>query len=226
MRIRPKVAAIAMAATLGPSGALLALEFGPDVVDPSNLRRYASHDRQLEEINYHPDVVLIGDSLTENWSATAPGAWEPNWINRGIGGQTSRQVRARFAQDVIALHPRVVHILVGVNDVGKPGAMLPVDETERNIAAMASQAKRAGLSVVLGTVPRVPDWAWKTKAAGGEPAIERLNAWNSGLCYPNECCGCGLLGGCNPAQTVDGIHPTDAGYFLMARVAREALTRS
>jgi lysophospholipase L1-like esterase len=60
------------------------------------------------------DVVLLGDSLTER------GEWwellERPAANRGIGGDTVEKVRARL-DDVVALEPRVVFLLVGVNDL-------------------------------------------------------------------------------------------------------------
>src|SRR5260370_19478222 len=43
----------------------------------------------------------------------------PEWrvLNRGINGERSDQIRARFARDVIAAKPDAVVIIAGVNDV-------------------------------------------------------------------------------------------------------------
>ena len=38
-------------------------------------------------------------------------------VNRGIGGQTAPQMLVRFRADVVALRPRVVHIMAGTNDI-------------------------------------------------------------------------------------------------------------
>jgi lysophospholipase L1-like esterase len=60
------------------------------------------------------DVVVVGDSLTER------GEWwellDRPVANRGIAGDTVDDVRARL-DDVVALEPRVLLVLVGVNDL-------------------------------------------------------------------------------------------------------------
>lgn len=62
----------------------------------------------------HRDVVVVGDSLTER------GEWwellDRPVANRGVAGDTVEAVRARL-DDVAALDPRVVFVLVGVNDL-------------------------------------------------------------------------------------------------------------
>ena len=65
----------------------------------------AKYQRDLVD---YPKVVFIGDDITAN--CFPQGAI---WINKGISGQTSGQVLARFQTDVIDLHPDVVNILVG-----------------------------------------------------------------------------------------------------------------
>src|ERR1700681_4754729 len=63
-------------------------------------------------------VVFMGDSITEGW-AQFFGSQFPGkpYVNRGISGQTTPQMLVRFRQDVIDLHPAVVVILGGVNDI-------------------------------------------------------------------------------------------------------------
>ena len=70
-------------------------------------------------------VVFMGNSITEGWPNKDPEFFEnPNYINRGIGGQTTPQMLLRFRADVIALQPKVVVILAGTNDIaGNTGPM-------------------------------------------------------------------------------------------------------
>ena len=60
------------------------------------------------------DVVMLGDSLTDRgeWSELL----ERPVANRGIAADTIADVRARL-DDVVALAPRVVFVLIGVNDL-------------------------------------------------------------------------------------------------------------
>ena len=68
-------------------------------------------------------VVFFGDSITDIWKLADSFPGKP-YINRGIGGQTTPQMLVRFRQDVIDLHPKVVVILAGTNDIaGNTGPM-------------------------------------------------------------------------------------------------------
>ena len=49
----------------------------------------------------------MGDSITEEWGRIMPEFFSNNqYINRGIGGQTTPQMLIRFRQDVIDLNPK------------------------------------------------------------------------------------------------------------------------
>jgi lysophospholipase L1-like esterase len=105
-------------------------------------------------------VVFIGDSITAIWGNGQLGAEfakHPNWIDKGISGQNSAQVLARFQTDVIDLHPEIVHILVGTNDV-YPGWTLGPSRSNSidsvaNVEAMVRTAQASGIHVILATIP-------------------------------------------------------------------------
>ena len=64
-------------------------------------------------------VVFMGDSITFGWPGLGVkghfvGVDE---INRGVTGQVTAQMLLRFRQDVVDLHPQVVVILGGSNDI-------------------------------------------------------------------------------------------------------------
>src|SRR5713101_5919590 len=63
-------------------------------------------------------VVLLGDSITQGWGDDFT-AWFPGMkvANRGISGDTSRGVLIRVQEDVLALHPQAVVLLIGTNDL-------------------------------------------------------------------------------------------------------------
>ncbi len=64
-------------------------------------------------------VVFIGDSIIAGWKQDSLFVENPNYINRGINGQTTSQILHRFTQDVIDLKPKQVVILVGTNDIAE-----------------------------------------------------------------------------------------------------------
>ena len=120
----------------------LAWKLRPPVraVSSRNLAR-AAHFHELAASSGMRDVVVLGDSLTDR------GEWwellERPVANRGIGGDTVAHVRARLG-DVVALQPRVVFVLVGMNDL--------LDGTSPELLSMSHAALLAELR---GRLPHV-----------------------------------------------------------------------
>jgi lysophospholipase L1-like esterase len=178
------------------------------------------------------DTVLIGDSITEGWVKQDPDFFVGGTVGRGISGQTSPQLLVRFWQDVIALRPKVVHIMIGTNDLaGNTGPTSP--EAYKNaIRAMVTLAKANHIVVILGSIPPADrfDWARQHKPA---PTIVALNAWlkdyaaSEGLVYADYH---GALAGPNDEFLTelapDGVHPNKAGYAVMRPVAERALAEA
>jgi lysophospholipase L1-like esterase len=176
-----------------------------------------------------PRAVFIGDSITENWIALAPALFAGGNFNRGIGGQTSPQLLVRFYQDVVRLKPKVVHIMVGTNDLaGNTGPTAPDQYTDM-IRAMADIAAANQIAVILGSIPPTSGFPWKPGIAPAAQIIE-LNRWLrdyarvKGLVFADYYA---VLadpqGAMKPAFTGDGVHPNAAGYAAMEPVARAAL---
>jgi lysophospholipase L1-like esterase len=66
----------------------------------------------------HGTLVFFGDSITEGWGDHMHGAFPGVKVaNRGIGGDTTRGMLARLDEDVIALDPIGVVMLMGTNDL-------------------------------------------------------------------------------------------------------------
>lgn len=230
-------------ATPVPSVQLLAVPTGPTAMVPEpctptrtggydwgNVCRYQKADRQVA-----PPVraVFLGDSITEWWLTTAPALFAGGGlIDRGIAGQTSPQILLRFYQDVVRLHPRVVHIMCGTNDVaGNTGPTSP-DEYAANILAMVDLARANGISVVLGSVLPSGGFNWR---AGMKPAaqIAALNVWlkdlarTRGLVYADYYSAMATPeGAMKPGLSSDGVHPNAAGYAIMEPIARAALAEA
>lgn len=64
--------------------------------------------------------MFIGDSITAGWGlARAETFARHGFIARGVPGQTSGQIRARFLRD--AAGARGIHLLCGINDIAEIG---------------------------------------------------------------------------------------------------------
>jgi lysophospholipase L1-like esterase len=97
-------------------------------------------------------IVFAGDSLTGNWKTLGADFPGTRVANRGIGGDVSRGLLFRFEEDVLALHPKAIVILIGINDLT---AKQPASATLANIRSMLDlkQAQQPNVPVVLCTVP-------------------------------------------------------------------------
>lgn len=193
------------------------------------LGRYAEDNARLLESGQKVDVVFLGDSITEGWKRLRPEFFPPSWINRGIGGQTSPQMVLRMASDVIALNPRLVHILAGTNDVaGNTGPMTDA-MTLANIRAMIAIAKDARIKVLLGAIPPASSFYWNP-AATPRDAIVRRNRLLQNLAREKRV---GWIdyhallndgaGGLAKSYGRDGVHPDGTGYEAMERLALRAI---
>jgi lysophospholipase L1-like esterase len=182
-----------------------------------------------------PAVVFVGDSITYNWSQDWAGQQatftQNNWLDVGVIGLTSSQIAAPFDAYVVDLQPQAVHILAGTNDV-YPGWQL--SDTANNIETMVRKAKQHHIGVVLGTIP---PWGPGGVSEEADPSpqrfqrIDQLNQWitqfaaqqdiqlvdyHSLLVAPN---GENYI----PAFTLDGVHPSPAGYAVMTPYTLQAL---
>lgn len=63
-------------------------------------------------------VVFLGDSITQGWGADFKGKFTGMKLaNRGIGGDTTRGMLIRIAEDVLDLNPAAIVLLLGTNDI-------------------------------------------------------------------------------------------------------------
>jgi lysophospholipase L1-like esterase len=179
-----------------------------------------------------PRVVFMGDSITEFWLPADPGFFNNGVVNRGIGGQTSPQMLLRFYSDVIALHPKVVHILAGTNDIAGNTGPTTAQDYKNNIMAMTDIALGNGIKVVLGSIPPSDHFAWRP---GLNPAgrITELNAWLQSYAakrklifvdYHTALSGPG--GAIRADLSHDGVHPHRSGYAVMKPLAERAIAQA
>lgn len=97
-------------------------------------------------------LVITGASYAADWKQPAlPGY---SVTNRGVGGEETQQVLARFDRDVIALKPDAVLIWGHINNIhrAKAGAMQAAkDRAVANTREMVAKARAQGITVILAT---------------------------------------------------------------------------
>lgn len=200
--------------------------------DWPNLCRYATENAQVVASNDPPRVVFIGDSITENWKLGDPSLFGSASLDRGIGGQTTPQILLRFYQDVVALRPRVVHILAGINDIMGNTGPTSDEAIVNNIRAMIDVAKANGIRVVLAGI--TPSKSFLAKPGLDlSPRIAAVNRQLRQLAAQQHVFfldyGPSLTdseGGLKAALANDGLHPNRDGYAIMRPLAEKAIARA
>ena len=180
-------------------------------------------------------VVFLGDSITDYWKLPDYFPGRP-YINRGIDGQTTPEMLVRFRQDVIDLHPKVVVVLAGTNDIaGVTGPTLNED-IEANYASMAELAREHRIRMVFASVLPVHNYtpdAEESFALRPRDRILALNKWLKNYCVQNHFVYLDYFsalvdeqGMLKRALADDGLHPTGAGYKIMAALAEKAIQKA
>ena len=200
--------------------------------DWPNLARYATANQRLPTPAAATRVVLIGNSIIEGWvkADSAFFAGQPYaYIGRGISGQTSGQLLLRFRQDVINLHPTVVVLLVGINDVAENSGPYTPQNTLHNLLTMVELAQAHAIRVVLCSVTPATDFWWH-KGLNPGPKIVALNQqikayadqhhltyldYHTALADEKQ--------GLKKAYGSDGVHPNLAGYRVMEPLLNQAV---
>ena len=97
-------------------------------------------------------LIIIGASYAASWGEPSiPGY---RITNKGVAGEESSAVRARFDSDVIANKPDAVLLWGHINDIFRaPPEKLAQAKSGAcdNIRAMSEQARAAGIDVIIAT---------------------------------------------------------------------------
>lgn len=203
--------------------------------DPNDLKRYADADSKIGPPSKLPRVVFLGDSITENWRLNEYFVGR-DFIDRGIGDQTTLQMIGRFLPDVAALQPRVVVILAGSNDIANGTS---ANQIEDNLTVLGDLAKAHGVKPAFASILPVSDYHKDADPRNEEtklrpPAvIQAVNRWMQSHCQSE-----GFVyidyysamvdstGQMQSDLSDDGLHPNAKGYRVMSPVALEAIGRA
>jgi lysophospholipase L1-like esterase len=172
-------------------------------------------------------VVFFGDSRADEWPAPDLGQFE--FINRGVGSETSVQSIQRFDYHVKPLRPQVVVIQVGINDL-KTIPLFPeqkeaiIANCQMNIRQIVEKSMDSGATVILTTVfptgrvpvDRRPFWSDDVTAA-----IEQVNAFVRSLAGDDVLVFDAYevlvddIGRIRPEYGRDLLHLSDEGYVRL-----------
>lgn len=193
-------------------------------------------------------IVALGDSTTAgtpffkspveaapngSGDATAPFPYwmtqaHPDWTvhNRGVNGERSDQVAARFDRDVLAVKPQFVVIIAGVNDVYQGRS---AESVTAQLKLMYDKARAAKIPVIAGSI--VP---YNTATPEQNQRMHAINDWiraeslrDTNVTYVDT-----RKAAARPdnidllASSPDGLHPSIVGYRRMGDAVAAAISAS
>jgi len=204
--------------------------------DRDNLERYAEDNRKRGRPQPNkPRVVFIGDSITEMWHLNEYFP-DQDFINRGIAGQITGQMLGRMKADVIDLHPDLVVIEGGTNDLDRGIRLTAIEDNYTMLADLAAANK---IKVIFASVLPVNDYH-----KDADPALEwsrthpvifinALNDWLRSFCAQRGFVYLDYHSALTDEQgqlgqdlSDDGLNPNSKGYRLMAPLAAMAVDKA
>lgn len=146
-------------------------------------------------------------------------------LNRGVNGERTDQIAARFDRDVLAAKPQIVIIIAGVNDVYQGRS---ADTVIAALRAMYDRALGAGLTVIAGSI--LP---YNTATPDQNARMHDINAWIASQARADHRLMFvdtrrAVASEHDPDQLAgspDGLHPNIDGYRRMAEAIEEAIQR-
>lgn len=196
--------------------------------------RYKADNDIIIANKEYPDVVFMGNSITDNWAYFHPDFFiSNNYCGRGIGGQTSAQMLVRFTADVIALHPKAVVIMAGTNDVAHNDLYVEPEHVIENIIAMCELAKANGIIPIISSIPPCSEFCWRTEIKNAAQTIADLNnelkayAKKNNFVYVDYYSALADKNGSFPLTlSDDGCHPLPYTYFTMEEMVKKAINKA
>ncbi|MBS5481455.1 MAG: SGNH/GDSL hydrolase family protein [Acutalibacteraceae bacterium] len=154
------------------------------------------------------------------------------FINLGISGHRTRDLRARWQKDCIDLQPDIVSIMIGINDTWRAfdsNDPTPVEEFEDNYRYLLSEIKAHTNAKILLLEPYVlPDVpakdAWRADLDPKIQAVRRLAREFADAYIPTD----GLFAAACVQQepshwSGDGVHPNENGSRFIAAYYAKAV---
>ena len=153
-------------------------------------------------------------------------------VNKGIGGNTTRDLKARWDNDVSRLHPDWLTLMIGTNDVWRQfdspdqDPILP-DEFEANLRGLVSSTRSQVRGLVLMTPFLIePSQAEPMRARMDEYSdIVRKVARDSDTLFVDTQAAFNAVLEVLPSSALaeDRVHPNEVGHMVIARAWLNAI---
>lgn len=204
-----------------------------DAAKPKDWAQYGRYAHANSLIKVAPEVVFMGNSITDFWVGNDSIFFSKNnFVDRGISGQTTVEMLARFHQDVISLSPKGVIILAGINDIAQNIGYISDENILGNIISMAELAKQNNIKVMLCSILPCDRFGWNPDILPAE-RVKKVNSMikdyadKSKITYVDYYSEMATKSGGLPEEIApDHCHPNKAGYLIMEKIAVKGIAKA
>ena len=195
---------------------------------------YKADNERITANKEYPEVVFMGNSITENWAYFHPEFFTThNYLGRGIGGQTSAHMLVRFKTDVIDLHPKAVVIMAGTNDVAHNNLWVDPEQVVNNVISMCILARASGIIPIISSITPCTEFVWRKEIQGAGQTIVDINKSLRAYAEANDIIYVDYHSaladedlGFPKSLSEDGCHPDPDTYFMMESMVVEAINKA
>ncbi len=199
-------------------------------LDWYRMNYFDAKNKEVVVENNKNRVVFMGNSITQDWIIYMPEMFDnQNYVNRGIGSQTTPQMLLRFRQDVIELKPKIVVILAGTNDIAGNTPLKDLETVAGHLFSMAELARANDIKVILCSVIPAAEYPWR-KGKSPNVKIPELNKMIRDYCEANHIHYLDYFSAMTDGKNgliesygYDGVHPNEDGYKVMSEMVEKAL---
>jgi lysophospholipase L1-like esterase len=205
------------------------------------------HEAKVRELAHaKPELIFLGDSITQDWERSGPPAWQdfaPVWqrfygdrhaVNLGFKGDTTASLIWRIRNgEVSDISPKAAVVLIGANNMGRPH--WSADDTVAGIDVIISELRKrlpTTKILLLGVLPSERS-AWITETTAqinrmlatrykDDPSVSYLDL--TALFMRNGVLNRSLF--LDPELTPPDppLHPSAQGQALMAKAMEPVLS--
>lgn len=195
-------------------------------------------------------IACLGDSITAGYPYTdnspADSADTSSWTNylrqtlnvevhnKGIGGQTTTQLLARFDTDVLGLATKPTHCIImgGINDGYKTEYGITLAQSQANIIEMISRCTANDIVPIIGIFTPTTLCTYGTTEINAK--VDAIRSWLLTYCPANGIATIDFYGQffdnvgnaiIQSLLTSDLLHPNTEGYKIMGRIAVYAMKK-
>lgn len=207
----------------------------------------ARHQAKLAELmRAKPELLWLGDSITQDWELTGPEPWrdfQPAWqrfygdrnaVNLGFKGDTTASLLWRIRNgEVAGINPKAAIILIGANNLGR--VHWSAEDTVTGIDTILRDLRQrlpATKLLLLGVLPSERS-AWVTETTG-QINMELARRYNgsrevsfmdlSGLFMKNGALNRDLFLDPRLVPPDPPLHPSAQGQVLIAKAIEPLLS--